>query len=120
MAFSQGAACGATYLIHQAQQGVQPAFRFAVFFCGIQPQDPRAMFNETDTHLEEEIIMIPTAHIWGRNDQLWRSGPALSKVCHSKVKEQYVHEGGHEIPGARDPIALAGALQAIRRTIARA
>lgn len=120
LAFSQGAGCGATYLIHQSQQGLQPAFRFAVFFCGAPALDPRALFTGCEGNLEDEIITIPTAHIWGHNDELWHFGPALSRLCQSKVKEQYVHEGGHEVPGARDPMRLACAVRAIRRTITRA
>lgn len=119
MAFSQGAGFGATYLIRQSQQGVAPAFRFAVFFCGAAAQDPCAPFTDNGQKLDG-VIKIPTAHIWGKNDELWHFGPALSQSCLGSVKEEYIHDGGHEIPGPRDPIRLARAVQAVQRTISRA
>ncbi|PYI00239.1 hypothetical protein BO78DRAFT_412435 [Aspergillus sclerotiicarbonarius CBS 121057] len=85
LAFSQGAGCGATYLIHQMQQG-----------------NPRTLLTGVEESLAGETITIPTAHVWGRNNHLWRFGPALSAVC------------------PRDPVALARTVRAIRRTIARA
>lgn len=64
--YSEGAAVAATMLIHEqrraARKGIQPMFKYAIFFAGWPPIDP-------DTHgmllsdWTEEIITIPTCHI---------------------------------------------------------
>ncbi|PYH88110.1 hypothetical protein BO71DRAFT_404105 [Aspergillus ellipticus CBS 707.79] len=151
MAFSQGAACAATYLIHRIQQDQPHAFRCAIFFCGGAPNDPRSFSgvdcDDTRDHgsvgrmtsspaveaaappdpspralqfTQQDYIDIPTAHIWGANDLLWRFGPDLSQVCMANVREVFVHPGGHEIPGPKDAAALAQSVRVIRRTLARA
>ncbi|GLA32180.1 hypothetical protein AnigIFM63326_011319 [Aspergillus niger] len=141
LAFSLGAGCSASYLIHKMQQGTPTnrlPFRFAVFFCGAPALFGRPIretvaapsmdaeiigidkAREGDSGKPSEVIEIPTAHIWGRNDTLWGYGPELSRWCKSENREIVVHDGGHEIPGPRDPVTLARCLQAIKRTIARA
>ncbi|GKZ24447.1 hypothetical protein AbraIFM66951_010461 [Aspergillus brasiliensis] len=143
LAFSLGAGCGASYLIQKMRQGTPThrlPFRFAVFFCGAPPLSGRPHLETTtmaassmkpepigiqqarkvESGEPSEMIQIPTAHIWGRNDTLWGYGPELSGCCKAENREIVVHDGGHEIPGARDPVTLARCLQAIKRTIARA
>ncbi|KAL3259278.1 hypothetical protein ABHI18_005373 [Aspergillus niger] len=141
LAFSLGAGCGASYLIHKMQQGTPTnrlPFRFAVFFCGAPALFGRPIretvaapsmdaeiigidkAREGESGKPSEVIEIPTAHIWGRNDTLWGYGPELSRWCKDENREIVVHDGGHEIPGPRDPVTLARCLQAIKRTIARA
>lgn len=141
LAFSLGAGCGASYLMHKMQQGTpnnRLPFRFAVFFCGapalfggpileriVAPEmDSEAIGSDKAREGESEVpsgmIEIPTTHIWGRNDTLWGYGPELSRCCKAENREIVVHDGGHEIPGARDPVTLARCLRAIKRTIARA
>ncbi|QMW47219.1 hypothetical protein G4B11_010698 [Aspergillus flavus] len=130
MGFSLGARCAATLLIHQircsqALKASQPVFRCAVFFCGGAPEDPTALLSSGDRRVmcfetDGEVIDIPTAHIWGRNDHRYHYGPQLSKLCNISNREVYVHDGGHEIPGSRDPVATAKAARSIKRTIARA
>ena len=125
MGFSLGARCAATLLIHQIQCSQEPMFRCAVFFSGGAPEDPAALLSSGDRRVmcfetNGEVIDIPTAHIWGRNDHRYHYGPQLSKLCNKSNREVYVHDGGHEIPGSRDPVATAKAAQLIKRTIARA
>ncbi|GLA09257.1 hypothetical protein AnigIFM60653_011336 [Aspergillus niger] len=88
LAFSLGAGCGASYLIHKMQQGTPTnrlPFRFAVFFCGAPALFGRPIretvaapsmdaeiigidkAREGDSGKPSEVIEIPTAHIWGRN-----------------------------------------------------
>ena len=68
-----------------------------------------------------EVIEIPTVHIWGRNDKVYpHSGPVLSGLCRKCVREDSVHEGGHEVPGPTQPEALKQTVKFIERTIARA
>jgi hypothetical protein len=68
-----------------------------------------------------ELIEIPTAHIWGASDTLYPTfGPVLSKLCRQELRSVFVHNGGHEIPGARDPEAVLKAAQVIKAAIERA
>ncbi|KAI4116237.1 MAG: hypothetical protein LQ338_007747 [Usnochroma carphineum] len=150
MAFSQGAGLAASLLIHRMQKDPQqarlsPAFRCAVFFSGGVPEDPEGLEAAAcaidaengdvtigeksmtmrrrlmDVEHDGEVIEIPTAHIWGRNDSLYPTfGPVLSRLCKGSEREVFVHEGGHEILGAKDPTALEKAVRIINRTIARA
>ncbi|KAL8786453.1 MAG: hypothetical protein Q9213_002769 [Squamulea squamosa] len=139
------------YVQRDAQQAqFSPVFRCAVFFSGGVPEDPRgveaavAIANSEkggekeesvtttraegnierrlmDGEIDGEVIMIPTAHIWGRNDDLYPTfGPVLSRLCKSSEREVFLHEGGHEIVGAKDPIALEKAVRCIQRAIMRA
>ncbi|KAG8157921.1 hypothetical protein KVR01_012193 [Diaporthe batatas] len=127
MAFSQGAGLAASLLAHHSRRSarqahMKPTFRFAVFFCGGVPGDvfgakgvePRLMSFEEDG----EVIGIPTAHIWGAHDEIYPTfGPVLSKMCDSSQRATFVHQGGHEIPGAKDPDGVLGSIRAIKRVI---
>ena len=74
MAFSQGAGLAPSLLIHQMQKDayeacLHPLFRYAVFFSGGVPKDPRAERGEGSTRLmwwedDGELIGIPTLHVW--------------------------------------------------------
>ncbi|KAL4936755.1 hypothetical protein BDV06DRAFT_216422 [Aspergillus oleicola] len=121
MGFSHGAGCLATYLLYKMQQGgvSKLPIRCAIFFCGAPPHLP-SVSRRVDFSVGAECIDIPTAHIWGRNDTLYGYGPELSKLCRGSMREEVVLESGHEIPGARDLVAVARCVQAIRRTLARA
>lgn len=131
MAFSQGAGLAASLLIHQMQKDAHkarlyPAFSCAVFFSGGVPQDPRAEGNEGSTRLmrwedDGEVIEIPTVHVWGRNDTFYPTfGPVLSKLCKASEREELVHNGGHDIPGPKDPVTVEKVARLIKRTIERA
>jgi hypothetical protein len=127
MAFSQGAGLAATLLAHESREDAhktrpKPAFRVAVFFCGAVPQDPSgangAAWRLMSFEEDGEVIRIPTAHIWGANDQGYPTfGPVLSKLCDSNRRTTFVHRGGHEIPGAKDHDGVLGAIRAIERAI---
>ncbi|KAF2706213.1 hypothetical protein K504DRAFT_483944 [Pleomassaria siparia CBS 279.74] len=122
LAFSEGAGLAASLLIHRARLDAasgasQPLIKCAVFFSGGVPKDPetgRLMSFDEDG----QVIDIPTAHIWGRNDDLYPTfGPVLSKLCKPEASESFVHEGGHEIPGARDVEAIRSCVAVIRKTL---
>ena len=131
MAFSQGAVVAVSMLLQRAEQDplkarLYPVFRCAIFFGGGVPVDLRWLRGERPRRLmrweeDGEIIEIPTVHIWGKNDRLYPDfGPILSKLCRARVKEEFVHEGGHDIPGARDPAVVERVAMLINRTIERA
>lgn len=131
MAFSIGAALAAMLLIqeHQEtpiQQQLKPIFKCAIFFSGGIPCDPALLRRERKTRRCEKesngiIIHIPTAHIWGANDTLYpKFGPVLKDLCLSELREEFIHEGGHEIPGSKDKIGVANTVKIVKRTIERA
>ena len=131
MAFSQGALLAVSLLLQKAEQDplkarLYPVFRCAIFFSGAVPVDLRWLQDEGPRRLmrweeDGEIIEIPTVHIWGRNDHLYpHFGPVLSNLCRAREKEQYVHEGGHDIPGPRDMAVIERVAMLIKRTIERA
>ena len=130
MAFSSVAALAATILIHKQQNQTRgqlyPLFKCAVFFSGGIPGDPVALFQRNeirllDPRVDQEVIKIPTAHIWGANDNLYPSfGPVLKDLSVSDLRQEFVHQGGHEIPGPRDRNGVSNSVRIIKRTIEKA
>jgi hypothetical protein len=129
MAFSQGAALASSLMIYRLRkdperESASPTFRSAVFFSGGPPEDPSDITSGSrrvmNYQANGEIIGIPTVHIWGKYDQLYPTfGPVLSKLCKASDREESIHDGGHEIPGPRDQVAVARTVQLIKRTIGR-
>lgn len=126
MAFSQGASLAATLMIRRFQQNpggqIDPPFKCAIFIAGGIPGDPAALEQGTIRRLDHatdgELIHVPTTHIWGANDrQRPTFGPVLSRLCNAALRTVYVHDGGHEVPGPRDQLALTNTVKAIQRTI---
>ncbi|KAH8690542.1 serine hydrolase FSH [Talaromyces proteolyticus] len=127
IAFSQGATLVATYLMRQALKSPQKPlpFQCAVFFCGGMPFDPKALECGEIKQLSKEdgdklLPGFPTAHIWGRNDNVWPgTSEVLHALCDPKVSTMFLHDEGHSIPGGRAKYAVFGAVKAIRRTLDR-
>lgn len=128
MAFSQAAGLAASLVVHKMQTtsdetGQHSAFRCAIFFSGGVAVDmsmrteyrPRLMTYETDG----EFIKIPTAHIWGVHDDPVVGLP-LSKLCCKELRAEFVHKGGHEIPGPKDPDGVQKTIRMVKRTLERA
>lgn len=130
MAFSQGAGLAATLMIRKllqepAQQRINPLFKCAIFFSGGIPGDPAALgkneLRPLSYDTDGEVIGVPTAHIWGSNDQQYPTfGPVLSQLCKREMRTVFIHQGGHEIPGSSSKDAVTATVHAIRRTIAKA
>lgn len=125
IAFSLGAMLASTLLIRRARLSAHTPFKMAIFFSGCMPSDPDGLAEGTFRRISEggtgEAIKIPTAHIWGsaeRGETGWP--PELRDACLASLREEFVHEGGHEIPGSKDKAAVMGVVQAIRRTMWRA
>ena len=89
-----------------------PVFRCAVFFSSGIPADLWALITGRTQLMSAEtdrvMIKEPTAHKcrWGKNNRLYPTfGPVLSDMC----EKETLSEGGHEVPGRRDPMTLTGA-----------
>lgn len=132
MAFSQGAGLAASLLIHQLQKNprearLRPIFRCAIFFSGGVPEDPSALLHPGAKRrlmcVEEdgELLGVATAHIWGANDHLYPTfGPVLSQLCNRGQRADFIHQGGHEIPGPKDHTGVLNSIRVIKRAIQRA
>lgn len=127
LAFSEGAALAAMFLIQVTTQcpNQAPPFRVAVFFSGGVPVCPAALARDEIELLSFEThgiqIRIPTVHVWGKNDTEYpHFGPVLRELCEPKERSVFVHEGGHQIPRVTDKQGLAGTVKAIKRGLARA
>ena len=125
MAFSVGGTLAAALIISKLNEyqgrNIHPPFKCALFLSGGAPFDPAAALRDDIRNIgatEGELIQIPTAHIWGSNDELAKStSVVLSDLCDLRLRTVFVHHLGHDVPGARSQQALNGAVRAIRRTI---
>ncbi|MCJ1245435.1 hypothetical protein MMC30_002639 [Trapelia coarctata] len=128
LAFSQGAGLAATYILDQqhaqakSQHRAELPLRCAVFFSGEAPVNSVILRRDGKTQvlrpgIDDEVIRIPTAHIWGSNDGGQRESELLYKLCSGASKAVFVHNGGHEVPGSKMEEALTESVHIIRRTI---
>ena len=129
--FSQGASLAATFLIDHAlsqthSSTTSPPFKCAIFFSGGKPLDPLTLskccaLEFLDPTKTGPLIKLPTAHVWGRNDTLWPgASETLCGLCEEDMRAVFVHDEGHDVPGARAKEAVQGAIRVIRRTVDRA
>ena len=128
--FSEGAALAAMLTMRKSRQAnlsrqIGLPFKCAIFFSGGVPADVRALergeLRLLDGTEDEELIDLPTAHIWGRNDKEYPTfGPVLHRLCKFDSRFMYIHNGGHEVPGWSDRDAVISATRIIRRVIAEA
>ncbi|KAI0889176.1 serine hydrolase FSH [Annulohypoxylon maeteangense] len=126
LAFSEGAGLTASYIAWKfrqdpARQKVSPMFKFAVFFSSLDTFDPEQIGKGSNSRPllaqdNGEIIHIPTVHIWGRNDRL-TGAPRVRGICASQAREEYIHDGGHEVPGARMADAVKTTARLMRRAM---
>jgi len=126
LAFSQGASIVATYIARRLRQNPElertnPAFKCAIFFSAssvFSIEDlRRGELREMTGDVDGEIIHIPTAHIWGSKDKRNNEAVDVSTLCAANVREIYVHDGGHEVPGAGSKIAVKSCVHTMRRVI---
>jgi hypothetical protein len=132
LAFSQGATIAGTllakkYLNREPMSTVTrlTSFKCAIFFSALQPVDYDALVQGNvralDASVDGAFLKIPTVHVWGSKDSIWSDGSkALSNVCIASIREIYVHDGGHEIPGPRSSGSVTEIVKAIRRMVDRA
>lgn len=122
IAFSQGVTVASTLIVQHARRNpcAPPVFKCAIFFSGGQPCDPdlldcgklRLMNFEEDG----EVINLPTATIWGRNDPLPWIGE-IDRVCAVNRRIVYIHDGFHEIPGPKLKEGVTDCVNVIRRVV---
>ena len=103
VAFSQGSALAASYMIQNQIGNSMPMWKFAVLFSGEPGEllDERRKEESTDG-----IITIPTLHVWGATDTTNPTQTALLyRQCCSTKRSKFVHQGAHEIPSSSKDVA---------------
>lgn len=64
----------------------------------VRDANPPVYYNLFHADVDTVRIRIPTAHIYGRHDTLWRQQSlAMIQLCSGKVY-RFEHGGGHEVP----------------------
>jgi predicted esterase len=119
MAFSEGAAVAATFILSEATKGLRP-IKFAIFMSGGVPADPVALKSNKIELLSlgsqgSYSISIPTVNVYGATDPgKDEFGIALSAICQANTNVDIVHGGGHEIPGRKMGNTVSDMLSAIK------
>ena len=128
MAFSQGAGLAAMYLVHKSLQEPRQdsPFKVAIFISSIAAiYDPVTWFKDSqirrlDPAVDGQPISIPTAHIWGTQDELQSECKTVSELSDKASRAVFIHDSGHRVPSSSSQGAIAGAVQAIRRAVTTA
>ncbi|ORX94600.1 serine hydrolase FSH [Clohesyomyces aquaticus] len=130
MGFSEGAGVALSLLAMHAQllETQKPSpfnFKCGIFFCGAPAFDAVSLgagiLRKLDPASGDRPVTLPTAHIWSRDDELHPGfGEASRAICAGPNVEEYVHDLGHTVPGARSGAGVVEASRAVRRTIERA
>jgi hypothetical protein len=127
IAFSQAATMILTYLAHVARQNAlghdtPTPFKFTIFISIVHcPVDYEAFLRGQIIEIcpkdSKGVVCIPTVHIWGALDNDPESASRAAQVCRDDVKWIYVHERGHEVPGAASGPELTRVVNNIRRAL---
>jgi hypothetical protein len=123
--FSEGGAAAANMMIEDAKNDPRWCeFKCGIFFCALTPVDVTQVTDKV-RHLSASedgiLITLPTAHIWSQGgDYHPGMGQDLVELCQADVREQVIHQLGHEVPGARSDDFYKETMRAIERTIERA
>jgi hypothetical protein len=113
----------AALLLSKEDEGLgSQLFKGAVFLSRARPWDHVALNDNKIKYLANTNgygqTAIPTANIWSAKDNLTSVGSSqLASLYNPTTNINFIHEVGSTIPQARDQDALAGAVQAIRRTV---
>lgn len=138
MGFSEGGIIAAMLLVEDSRQSFA-GFKCGIFFSAAPPLDPDVVRGGILRCVDPDrdggtLIQVPTAHIGGSNEclerlsllspmaPLWCKSPALLRdalvrLCDDNYRQVFLHNRGHDIPGANSPKELSGVLRAIERTI---
>ncbi|KAI9691979.1 MAG: hypothetical protein M1820_009631 [Bogoriella megaspora] len=129
--FSEGGALAASLLLYYERRKTSgdqtlPKFNCAVFICSGDLVDPddvltKTIIRKVNFAADGHVIEIPTAHILSEEDDLYPgSGQSMRTLCEPSLREEFVHQLGHQVPGALSNDGVFEAARAIQRTIHRA
>ncbi|KAL9110461.1 MAG: hypothetical protein Q9227_005005 [Pyrenula ochraceoflavens] len=117
--FSYSSGVVATWMTRRLRQG-KSTFKCAIFLSASSPAvDYNSLLEEKIVSLPVSemggAITIPTAHIWGSKDPHAQFAADLSMLCDPQLRSVYVHDRGHEVPGAGSKEAVTSTVNMIRR-----
>lgn len=115
MGFSQGAALACTLLAEGKKAG-RNEFKCAVFICAGLPFRADGM-GQLAVEEMGGLVDVPTAHIVGRQDELYEDGMKLYKLCEGGKAVVYDHGSGHCVPF--DPETTDRMVKVIEEVIGR-
>ncbi|KAI9147412.1 serine hydrolase FSH [Paramyrothecium foliicola] len=109
--YSEGATVAATMLLHEQRRcekkGIKSMFKYAIFFAGWPPVDPKThaqvLADESDERIE-----IRTLHIVGSLDPYIHGSIALYNVCDPDTAYLFDHAKGHTLPRDKETIKELG------------
>lgn len=125
MGFSEGGGVASFLLIEDARRPFGN-FRCAIFFSSAAPFDPdylqRGIVRSADRTSDGIVeIKIPTAHMWSSTgDESSESASVVARMSAKGLREEFVHDLGHDIPGAKSDRGLSKAVRIIEHTIEKA
>ncbi|KAI1342768.1 hypothetical protein F5Y15DRAFT_268197 [Xylariaceae sp. FL0016] len=122
MAFSEGGSVAAQMLIEDSCHHFGN-FKCAVFFSAPIPLDPELVARGIIVEASRPAALagIPTAHIWSEAGEIYPgAGREWVSCCDADMREEVVHNLGHEVPGSVTEEGFSQTLRAIERTIERA
>lgn len=116
LAFSQGSSVAAGYAL-QTEKSHELPFSCAVFIAGIA-----SCFDGSQVTIDKIVngspqVSIPTTHIWGTAEEDPANPQGLYELCNPISRFMLVFEGGHEVPGAKNSVALTDSARLIRRML---
>ena len=114
-------------LVHKSLQEPKqdPPFTVAILISSTAVYDPITWFKNSQVRrlspsVDGQPISIPTAHVWGTQDQLQSESKQVSELSNEVSRFICIHDGVHEVPSFSNQGAIKGAVQAIRRAITTA
>ncbi|KAI1499234.1 serine hydrolase FSH [Biscogniauxia marginata] len=126
MGFSEGGAVAAWMLLENSRHPFTfGVFKCAIFFSAALPFDPdvvrTGIVRIVDSATDGVSINIPTAHTWSKTgDVNAERAQALAQLCDKTVREEFIHNLGHNVPGSKSDEGLSGALRAIEHAVENA
>ncbi|KAK2813767.1 hypothetical protein FQN50_000165 [Emmonsiellopsis sp. PD_5] len=121
--FSIGASLAASFIAHKP--AAELPVKCAILISPAPPVCPLALnqgegdIRVLDPLVDGEVIEIPTAVVWGSEDGFLEAygGGSVVGLCRRGKVVEYVHGGGHEVPGSGGVGGLSGTVKMIRRVI---
>ncbi|KAJ5081200.1 Serine hydrolase FSH [Penicillium angulare] len=114
MAFSMGATFVLSWMARKSLENkdsnsFQLPFRVGIFFANAGPLldydlSSSGSVKVLDSAALEELIKIPTVHVWGTGDPDKENAALASQACKGKEKSVFVHGRGHEVPTAIETV----------------
>lgn len=98
----------ALYLLENQRRGQGTPLKFGIFVASANNANEVAYLGLHSQDRDKGRISIPTAHIWGANDESApKGGLDISELCDPVQRFTLVHSGGHEFPRSKDDLTNA-------------